>query len=161
MRRCGRRGYGTCVGLGLVALLVHHHDSSALLGAHHGATTGQVERALGWSLVSGLATGVGGSVVFCLEPPSRHGAAVSAKILAFLLGLAVGVMIVLSILDMILPKLWKWGVVRCSTAQPSPAQHSPAQHSTAQHSPAQPSPAQPSPAQPSPAQHSTAQHSTH
>ena len=98
------------VALVLVGLAMHALPRTRTPG-HGAATTGQVERALGWSLLSGLATGVGGSVVFCLEPPSRHGAAVPEKVLAFLLGLAVGVMMVLSILDMIIPKLLRWGLV--------------------------------------------------
>lgn len=95
----------------VLGYLAMRHTVPEMLGAKHGATAGQVERALGWSLVSGLATGVGGSVVFCLEPPSRHGAAVPERVLAFLLGLAVGVMMVLSVLDMVVPKLLRWGIV--------------------------------------------------
>ena len=115
MRRLVHRGC-VCIALALGVFAMRHELSTLLgqrsSGGHDGATAGQVERALGWSLVSGLATGVGGAVVFFLEPPSRHGAAVPERVLAFLLGLAVGVMMVLSILDMILPKLLHWGIVR-------------------------------------------------
>jgi hypothetical protein len=100
-----------CVAL-FLGFLAMRHAVPEIIDAKHGATAGQVERALAWSLVSGLATGVGGSVVFCLEPPSRHGAAVPERVLAFLLGLAVGVMMVLSVLDMVIPKLLRWGLVR-------------------------------------------------
>ena len=115
MRRLLHRGC-VCIAVAL-GVFAMRHGLSALHGlrsnaGHDGATAGEVERALGWSLVSGLATGVGGAVVFFLEPPSRHGAAVPERVLAFLLGLAVGVMMVLSILDMILPKLLHWGIVR-------------------------------------------------
>ncbi len=99
-----------CVAL-VLGFLAMRHAGADMMSAKHGATAGQVERALGWSLVSGLATGVGGSVVFCLEPPSRRGAAVPERVLAFLLGLAVGVMMVLSVLDMVVPKLLRWGLV--------------------------------------------------
>lgn len=62
---------------------------------HKRASMDQVMRALGWSMVSGLATGVGGMVVFCLDPPD-HGrsSSVSNRMMAALLGLAVGVMLV-------------------------------------------------------------------
>lgn len=114
MRRCGpgkfvSAGFALVVVLGMWYNLPYPRSARA---GHDNVTGGQVERALGWSLVSGLATGVGGSVVFCLKPPSRHGAAVPEGVLAFLLGLAVGVMIVLSMLDMIIPKLQRWGLVR-------------------------------------------------
>ena len=74
------------------------------------ASSHQLLRALGWSLLSGLATGVGGAVVFCLDDTHDDEAAVSARVLAFLLGLAVGVMVVLSLLDMLVPKLLLYGL---------------------------------------------------
>lgn len=49
----------------------------------------------GWSLLSGLSTSVGGLLITCLR--------IDKKMNAFMLGLAGGVMIALSILDMILP----------------------------------------------------------
>ena len=111
-------GYTCCLLLAIGILTGSFHVPASLSPTHHGATIDQVEHALGWSLLSGLATGVGGAVVFCLEPPTRHGhgAGVSAQLLAFMMGLAVGVMVVLSLLDMIIPKLWKYGITVGATA---------------------------------------------
>ena len=76
-------------------------------GEHQAATWHQLGAALGWSMISGLATGVGGAVVFFLEDD----AGVSSWLNAFLLGLAVGVMMLLSIADMIVPNVLKYGLL--------------------------------------------------
>ena len=117
----GRRNACCCalLCLGVLGLhVVYRRKSGSLAGdwapeaVHKQATWEQVSRALGWSMVSGLATGVGGAVVFCLEPPD-HGSSseggVSNRTMAALLGLAVGVMLVLSI-DLVVPPMRAHGL---------------------------------------------------
>ena len=115
-----RRGC-CCIVLSLLLLGLLRRRSIAVNHADGAqASEAQVLRALGWSMVSGLATGVGGAVVFCLESPQSRGThgdtapAVSNRAMGALLGAAVGVMMVLSA-DMIIPRVLRYGL---STALP-------------------------------------------
>jgi zinc transporter ZupT len=110
-RRCGCCCVVVCF---LLLELLRRHSIATNHSYGAEASEAQVVRALGWSMLSGLATGVGGAVVFCLEPPQpgKQGGtapAVSNRAMGALLGAAVGVMMVLSA-DMILPRVPRYGL---------------------------------------------------
>eukprot|EP00041_Stephanoeca_diplocostata_P014959 m.282933 g.282933 ORF g.282933 m.282933 type:complete len:607 (-) comp19868_c0_seq6:100-1920(-) len=68
------------------------------------STSASILEALGWSLMAGLSTGIGGLIVYVMSD-------ISGRANAFLMGQAAGVMIVLSVLDMLLPNVDKFGWV--------------------------------------------------
>lgn len=70
-------------------------------------TSAAVLEALGWSFIAGISTGFGGLVVLCVD-------AVDGALNAFLLGQAAGVMIGLSLLDMLIPNITLYGWQACA-----------------------------------------------
>eukprot|EP00939_MAST-03C_sp_MAST-3C-sp1_P001669 g1669.t1 len=81
---------------------------------HHRTNQNQWEemdpliRVIFWSSISGLSTGIGGLFVYCAEITPEHNAG--------MLGFAGGVMVTLSILDMLLPVMLEFGFFVSFTA---------------------------------------------
>eukprot|EP00042_Codosiga_hollandica_P044719 m.445871 g.445871 ORF g.445871 m.445871 type:complete len:200 (+) comp56860_c0_seq1:766-1365(+) len=70
----------------------------------------QMLGALGWSLIAGLSTGLGGVLVIVFVQSTRQ------RMNALLLGVAAGVMITLSLLDLILPHVESQGLPSAAAA---------------------------------------------
>eukprot|EP00940_MAST-03C_sp_MAST-3C-sp2_P000533 g533.t1 len=69
-----------------------------------GEKTGHLLKVSKWSSVSGLSTGIGGLCVYCMND-------INTNTIAAMLGFAAGVMITLSLLDMLLPVVAEFGTL--------------------------------------------------